>query len=427
MSRFEKENILNTYNKNSKKSIYHALRIDLFLIIALLILTVSPFIIKRYINLNIEKKQKNLLLSPKFEELFGSEITENLLQEFMKRDSYLRMRSLKLPDDKETVPDILIFDEGSYGALIDEGKLAKFRSPVDNKEQTAITLVSFMNLLFYNIDILTSAGFDRPPKTRDEFLKYAKAVSGGNEAQLANTAGAAISLSPKDKNAVPRDIFSWIWASGGDFWQEGNMPTLNTKTMSGDIAFLGRLYNERMLAYRIFETTGEQRLEDFASGRVAMMIASTSVIPFLRERMGDKSFGVTNIPGSGLTGKYNAGISNIYAGINVNCEYPDEASDFIAFLEEQKPLFCETLKAVPGVVSGITSGDYIRNDPFYSKSHDIFESSVIVQGFSGRPYAEEYENAFLEELQIYFRSSRKVEDTINAIQNRWDEIYLRVK
>jgi ABC-type glycerol-3-phosphate transport system substrate-binding protein len=426
MSRLEKENILNNYNKNAKKSIYHSIRIDLFLIFSILILTISPFIIKRFINFNIERKQKNLLLSPMFEELFGSEITETLLQEFMNRDSYLRIRTLKLPDEKEIVPDILIFDEGNYSSLIDGDILAKFKSPAEEKEQLAVPLVSFMNLLFYNIDILTAAGFDRPPKTRDEFLKYAKAVSDSNEAQLANTAGVAISLSPKDKNAAQRDIFSWIWASGGDFWQEGNGPALNVKTMSGDIAFFGRLYNDRLLAYRIFETTGEQRLEDFASGKVAMMIASTSVIPFLREKMGDKSFGVTNIPGSGFIGKYNAGISNIYAGINVNCEYPDEASDFIAFLEEQKPLFCETLKAVPGVVSGITSGDYIRNDPFYSKSHDVFESSVIVQGFSGKPYAEEYENAFLEELQIYFRSSRKVEDTITAIQRRWDEIFLRV-
>jgi ABC-type glycerol-3-phosphate transport system substrate-binding protein len=427
MSRFEKGNILNIYNKNAKKSIYHTIRIDLFLIISLLILIISPFIIKRFINLNIEKKQKNLLLSPQFEELFGSEITETLLQEFMKRDSYLRIRSLKLPEEKETVPDILIFDEGNYSALIDEGILVKFKSQGKEKEQLAVPLVSFMNLLFYNIDILTAAGFDRPPKTRDEFLNYAKAVSGSNEAQLANTAGAAISLNPKDKNAVPRDIFSWIWASGGDFWQEGNSPVLNVRTMSGNITFLGRLYNDRLLAYRIFETTGEQRLEDFASERVAMMIASTSAIPFLRERMGDKSFGVTNIPGSGSVGKYNTGISSIYAGINVNCEYPDEALEFLAFLEEQKSLFCETLKAVPGVVSDIIPGDYIRNDPFYSKSHDIFESSVIVQGFSGKPSAEEYENAFLEELQIFFRSSRTVEDTLTAIQRRWDEIFLRVR
>jgi len=399
----------------------------LFLIISLLILIASPFIIKRFIHLNVERKQKILLLSPQFEELFGGEITETLLQEFMKRDSYLRMRSLKLPEEKEIVPDILIFDEGNYSALIDEGILAKLKSSAKEKEQLAIPLVSFMPLLFYNIDILAAAGFDRPPKTRDEFLKYAKAISGSDETQFANTAGAAISLSPKDRNAVQRDIFSWIWASGGDFWREGNRPVLNLKTMSGDIAFFGRLYNDRLLAYRIFETTGEQRLEDFANGKIAMMIAYTSVIPFLRERMGDKSFGVTNIPGSGSAGKYNIGISSIYAGVNVNCEYPDEAFDFLEFLKEQNPLFCEVLKAVPGVVSGIIAGNYIRDDPFYSKSQDIFESSVIVQGFSGKPYAEEYENAFLEELQRFFRSNRTVEETITAIQRQWDEIFYRVR
>jgi len=399
----------------------------LFLIISLLILIVSPFIIKPFINLNIEKKQKVLLLSPQFEELFGQEITETLLQEFMKGKSGLRIRLLKLPEEKETVPDILIFDEGNYSALIDEGILAKLSSYSKNKEQLAIPLVSFMNLLFYNIDILTAAGFDRPPKTRDEFLNYAKIVSGSNEDQLANTAGAAISLSLKDKNAMQRDIFSWIWASGGNFWQEGNRPVLNARTTSGDINFLGRLYNDRVLAYRIFETTGEQRLEDFANGNIAMMIASTGVIPFLRERMGDKSFGITNIPGSGPSGKYNIGISSIYAAINVNCEYPDEAWDFLAFLEKQSRLFCDALKAVPGAVSGIIPGDYVRDDPFYSKSQDIFESSVIVQGFSGKPYAEEYENAFLEELQRSFRSSRTAEETITAIQRRWDEIFSRAR
>jgi len=399
----------------------------LFLIISILILIASPFIIKRFVNLNIEKKQKTLLLSPQFEKLFGSEITEALLQEFIKRDPNLRIQSLKLPEDKEAVPDILIFDEGNYSALIDEGMLAKLKSSIIEEGQLAIPLVSFMPLLFYNIDILTAAGFDRPPKTRDEFLKYAKAVSDSTEAQFANTAGMAISLSSEDRNAVQRDIFSWIWASGGDFWQEGNRPVLNVKSVSGDITFLGRLYNDSLLAYRVFEMTGEQRLEDFAGGRIAMMIASTSVIPYLRERMGDKSFGVTNIPVSGSAGKYNIGISSIYAGININCEYTDEALDFLAFLEEQRPLFCEALKAVPGVVSGINSGDYFRNDPFYSKSMDIFESSVIVHGFSGEPSAEKYEKAFLEELQIFFRSNRKVEDTITAIQRRWDEIYSHVK
>jgi multiple sugar transport system substrate-binding protein len=420
-----KENILNIYNKNAKKSIYYSVRVDLFLIISLLILIVSPLIIKRFVHLNNERKQKVLLLSPQFEELFGREITETLLQEFLKRDSYLQIRSLKLPDDKETVPDIFIFDEGNYSSLIDEGILAKLKS--SEKEQSAIQLVSFIPLLFYNIDILTTAGFDRPPKTRDEFIKYAKAVSDSNETQLANTAGAAISLSPKDKNAVQRDIFSWIWASGGDFWQEGDKPVLNVKTMTSDIAFLGRLYNDRLLAYRIFETTGEQRLEDFADGKIAMMIAYTSAIPFLREKMGDNSFGITNIPGSGSAGKYNTGISSIYAGVNVNCEYPDEALDFLAFLEELKPLFCEILEAVPGVASDIIPGNYIRNDPFYSKSQDIFVSSAIAQGFSGKPSADEYENAFLEELQIFFRSTRTAEDTITAIQQRWDEIFYRIK
>jgi multiple sugar transport system substrate-binding protein len=397
---------------------------DLFIVAALAVLLITPVIINSSIKAKVEAKKVSLSLSPRFGEMFGSEMTETLLREFKERYPDLR---LQIPD----VPDILIFDEGEFSALAAEDALMildQYASYETGREkeppsfvtnQLAVPLVSFMDVLFYNIGLLTSAGFDRPPKTRDEFIAYASAVSGGNS-------GTALSLSTADRQALSRDIFSWIWAAGGNIAPTENSsqsPSVNNRAVIGDIGFFGSLYRNKVLAPRVFETTGDQRLEEFADGRIAMMIASTRAIPALRERMGDGAFGITTVPASGGAGKYGFCLSHIYAGLNVNCEYPDEAWNFLAFLAEKSPLFCAQLKAVPGMVSELIPGDYVRDDPFYSKAWDIFESSEIVQGFSGKPDAQEYESAFLEELRIYFESERSAQDTAAAIQKRLDAVH----
>jgi len=432
MSLLEKESIINIYPKNKKKSIHTSRRIDIFLILVILILVISPFLFNFFFRLKTEITQINLYLSPRFEELLGKETMEKLLLEFGEQNPDLRIRPANTAEGKSA--DIFIFDEGEYRTLVASDSLKELDSYINVtpnrfntvKRQLAIPLVSFMDLLFFNIDLLTAAGFDRPPKTKEEFLTYARAVSGAHEGILENAYGAALSLSFRDGQAIPRDIFSWIWASGGDFHPEKNAPVLNAAAMSADISFLGILYRERLLAPRIFDTTGEQRLEEFAQGKIAMMVASTRAIPYLREKMGDNTFGITAIPfsgnGSGSWGKYSIGLSNIYAGIYTKCEHPDEAWSFLEFLAGKSPFLCEVLKAVPGVVSDVIPGDYVKDDPIYSKARDIYESSAIVNGFSGNPNSEKYENAFLEELQFLFRSNRSPQDTINAIQRRWDEI-----
>jgi multiple sugar transport system substrate-binding protein len=404
--------IIKIYLKNKKKSICSSDpgRIDRFILIGLAILLITPEIINFSLKAKVEAKKVTLSLSPRFGELFGSEMTETLLLEFKERYPDLR---LQITDG---APDILIFDEGEFSVLAAEGSLAKIdvyeeEPPLFITDQPAVPLVSFMDMLFYNVDILSAAGFDRPPKTRDEFTACAAAVSGGNS-------GAALSLSSADRQALSRDIFSWIWAAGGNI----EPAEISNRAVIADINFFGALNRNKVLAPRVFDTTGDQRLEEFADGRIAMMIASTRAIPFLREKMGDGAFGITTVPSSGGGGKYSVCLSRIYAGINVNCEHPEEARNFLAFLAEKSPLLCAELKAVPGKVSDLIPGDYVRDDPFYSKAWDIFEASATVQGFSGRPEAQEYESAFLEELRVYFETERSAQDTAAAIQKRWDAV-----
>jgi ABC-type glycerol-3-phosphate transport system substrate-binding protein len=404
--------IIKIYLKNKKKSICSSdpVRIDLFIVVALAVLLITPVVIRFSFKANADVKKVNLSLSPRFGELFGSEMTETLLREFKERYPDLRLQMT------DGASDILIFDEGEFSVLAAEGALMMIdvyeeEPPLFITDQPAVPLVSFMDMLFYNIGLLSAAGFDRPPKTRDEFIACAAAVSGGN-------AGAALSLNSADRQALSRDIFSWIWAAGGNI----EPAEISNRAVIADINFFGALNRNKVLAPRVFDTTGDQRLEEFANGKIAMIIASTRAIPFLRERMGDGAFGITTVPSSGGGGKYSVCLSRIYAGININCEYPEEARNFLVFLAEKSPLLCAQLKAVPGKVSDLIPGDYVRDDPFYSKAWDIFESSQIVQGFSGKPGAQEYESAFLEELRIYFETERTAQDTAAAIQKRLDAV-----
>jgi hypothetical protein len=82
---------------------------------------------------------------------------------------------------------------------------------------------------------------------------------------------------------------------------------------------------------------------------------------------------------------------------------------------------CAELKAVPGDAAQLIPGEYMRDDPYYSKAREIFESSQIVSGFYGKAGAQKFERAVLEEMREFFESGRTAEQTAVAIQQRWLE------
>ena len=426
MSLLEEENILKIYNKNLKKSIHLINRKDIFLVLTVLVLVITPLIIGILFNkereIEIAPSDIYLTISLRSGELFGKALIEKFLLEYEEQNPGIRINTAVSGEE----PDIYIFDEGEFSDLIAGNFLTELNSFTNydsGSAQIAIPLVSFMDLFFYNIDILTAAGFDSPPKTRDEFLSYARAVSRSN----LDASGFAIGLSRNDKRAVSRDIFSWIWASGSNFWTETGRPLINTRFIVNDFTFFRTLYREGLLTPDVFHATGDHNLEQFAQGKIAMMIASAGVIPYLREKMGDDKFGVTTIPDPVTGGRYEINISAIYAGMSANSAYPEEIWDFLVFLTEKSSVFCEELKAIPGIASNIIPGDYVSDDPFYSKAWSIYEFAGVAENFFHKPGAGEYYDVFIDELEVFFDSNRTAQQTVTAIQQRWDDIFLGIQ
>jgi ABC-type glycerol-3-phosphate transport system substrate-binding protein len=402
--------IVHIYRKIIEKSrSFDPGRIDHFLFLAVLVLAGALLAGNLVFRFAAGIGRTDLFVSPRSVELFGREEMDDLIREFENLNPELRIKL-----ENQGGADLWIFEEGEYGALVREGVLYPLNSYIhieNGAEQYAVPLVSFMDLLVYNTGLLQSAGFSRPPKTRAEFLAAAKAVSAANSA--GGPYGAALGLSPKDPNALRRDVFSWVWAAGGTLWPAGSPegePVFDGKTAGGAAAFLGQLSRENALAPGTFEKTGDERVKEFAAGKIAMIIASVKDISFLKKEM-DGAFGVTVIPGSGDTAKNALGLSGIYAGIGAGSAHPDYAWTFLVFLAEKSSLFAAALKAVPGAVPGpfpgagpAGSGDYLTGESLYAKARDIFEASDIARGLSGYPGSEEFERGVRKSLTAAFEN-----------------------
>jgi len=441
-------NIINLYRKFIEKSITGretphaarlqsgsrlaagAARIDYFLFFSAIALA-ALFLIMN-VRFSGNTGPAVLILSQRCEDLLGKQLAGMLIMEYNEQNPELSANlQIKISGEKA---DLLFFDENEFQDLVRNNALVSpglvIQSEKFDSSVLAIPLVSYMDMLFYNIDLLEAAGFVRPPKTRAEFLAWGKAATGGI------AAGAALGLSSNDNLSLSRDIYSWIWAAGGGFWQNPDRAIFNSAIAVGVLSFLGELYQEGILAPQSFNKTGEDRLEEFAQGKIAMMIASTRAIPLLREKMGNNAFGVTAIPGLTDSGKSSLGLSYIYCGISQDCTDPEKARDFLEFLVGKNPVISAGLEAAPGIVpgsigealtigSGLFPGEYLTRDPHFSKALDIFESSEIVHGFSGIPQAYEFENIVREELEAFFEQKQNAADTAASIQSRWDLINFR--
>ncbi|MDR0494761.1 MAG: extracellular solute-binding protein [Treponema sp.] len=348
-------------------------RVDLFLFFAAIV--VLAIIAVQYVRSTSDGRLKRveLSISPQCIALFGSDTINALIQEFEEQNPDLRIQAA------EQKADIIFFDDEEFNGLINESALASLSPYIQTEarnEQWALPLVSFMDVFVYNIDILQAANCDRPPKTRAEFLAAARAVAGSASLQKAGKEAVfpfALGLSQADTMALRRNFYPWFWANGGD------IATIDAtdKILLDTISFLKQLNSERLLASGTFEKTKTQRLQEFAEGRIAMMAASARDIAFLQNNAHGITFGITAIPAT-AQGKNRLGLSGIYAGIRSDCTLYDEAWVFLAFIAGKSQLLAEAVSAVPGSFPPVFFGDYIENDPLYSKARDIFEAADII-------------------------------------------------
>lgn len=372
-------------------------RIDIFLLIAAL--AVLIFIAIRQPLKTIEKHNRiDITISSRCGDLFGRDIVNTLIHEFEESNPDLHVR-----ETDSNNADIVFFDDGEYSSLVSDSVLASlayYEYTGNRAGQWALPLALFMDIFVYNIDILKTAHCDRPPKTRAEFIAAARAVSGINAAASGHKPvyAFALGLSADDPAALRRDFYPWVWANGGEIRAESSL----SGAAADVIAFLGQLNHEGLLAPHSFEKTGAHRLGEFANGNIAMMTASARDIAFLQKNAHGVTFDITTVPVI-TRDKNHLGLSGIYAGMSSACTMPDKAWLFLTFFAGKNNILAEVLGAVPGCYPGVFTGDYIAQNPLYSKAWDIFEAADIVDHEPGQPHEEAVNRLIREKLAEAFR------------------------
>ncbi|MDR0721854.1 MAG: extracellular solute-binding protein [Treponema sp.] len=284
-------------------------------------------------------------------------------------------------------------------------------SPQGSEAVWAFPVVSFMVPLFYNVEVLQAAGFDRPPKTRADFLHYARTITNST-----GRYGMALALSPEDPHSLYVDVYSWIWAAGGVLFQ-GGKPNVSSPPIHETLGFLDTLHKEGLLSPDLFSKTRAQKLEEFAQGTIGMMVASVQDIHTLQQQMGDTGFGITTIPGLDMSSKPVFGLTSWYTGISQQSKYQDQAWAFITFLAERSSRLAIASHAVPGNWNGTRS---LKED-LYAKAYDMYEGGEVMQEFIGTPQIHSLETIVREELYTMFTQGQDPAATAASIQTQWEE------
>ncbi|MCL2069432.1 MAG: extracellular solute-binding protein [Treponema sp.] len=276
-----------------------------------------------------------------------------------------------------------------------------------DEPRTGQAIISFINVLYYNIDILRDVGFTRPPKSRDEFLRYARVLT---------RAGAhhGLVLGADSSRGMYDNIYPWIWAAGAELVNNGR-PAVNSQPLVNSLAFLATLNREGLIAPGAFTSSELQKLEDFSQGQAAFMIAPASKIGFVRERMGDEAFSVTSVPiPDNYIGRSLFASSGWTLGINANSANREAARLFADFLAEKASVFSDLAKAVPG--NGIP---LYSQDIFHTKLWDIAIVAEAERDFFGMPWSE-LDAIFREELLFLFDGNSSPAEAAAIIQRRWE-------
>jgi multiple sugar transport system substrate-binding protein len=280
-----------------------------------------------------------------------------------------------------------------------------------------IPVVNFVYPVFANLDLMEAAGIANPPSTRSEFAAAAEQLTDAEN----NVYGWVLPLDMAAPNGIQNDVMSWVWASGGSMMNEG-MPDLTNDDVRSVAEFIKGLYDAEFITPGAFTLKEQDKVEEFANGRVGMMISSLAHINLLRERNPDLNFAITALPAEdGYTGERGLPYASWGIGVSATSEHQAEAWKLVDFLtsEEVNSRLSSMANGFPGNVN--STPDFVQSDELFAAAFDVFQNGYLANEFVGLPVAEELMRLFDEQFQLYLDDGQSLDDALNNAQAAWME------
>lgn len=330
-------------------------------------------------------------------------------------------------DDEYVQSDVVLLDMDWLPNLFKNHVLEPLSGfPADNPDLTmhyersksggvsyTLPLFSAPYIFFYNIDVLKSAGFDRPPKTREDFLRYCRVLK---EKQ---TAGISLALSDDNHAGMQSDVFSWFWNSGMYFLSEDNEPQFLTRQVRETLAFLDTLSKENLVFSGSFSKSGEMKIDEFCGGKTAMMIASFSALPEIADRAAFE-WGISTVPtAASYIGNPLFVTETFGMGMYAASGHKDEAWKFLSFLAGAEHIADLALSyyCIPENQNAVLS--FAENPPQLEKALELFNTGKEINEFDVRPGVFVIQNIIRDELQKMMTGEISPELAAEAIQEKY--------
>jgi multiple sugar transport system substrate-binding protein len=332
-----------------------------------------------------------------------------------------------------TLADVVGLDGAWVNNLVKQGALDNLTTEIKNSKyddsQLAsqikikgstymIPVVNFVYPLFTNDDLLSQAGITTPPKTRDEFLADAKAITAKTSAK-----GWILPLGTTNPNGVQNDVMSWLWASGGSMLKDGQ-PDLTNSGVKSAVDYVKSLYDAKVVADGTFTLQEPDKVTQFTNGQVGMMIDSLAHITTIRQANPDLKFSISAVPAvDGYTGKRGIPYASWGIGVSNKSAHKAEAWKFVQYMmsKEVNANVSSLAHGFPG--NSTATPDFTGADPLYEQAFKIYQAGYPANEFVGLPTSDGLMRDFDTAFQKTLNGDQSVSDMLTTTQASWKKAF----
>jgi multiple sugar transport system substrate-binding protein len=130
----------------------------------------------------------------------------------------------------------------------------------------SIAFMRSMAVMYYNVDMLKAAGFDKPPENWNDFMKICEAVSKPPDVYC-------YEMTPDASTFA-----NWVWSRGGDLLSpDGKTVAFDSQAGLDSMNLLNDLFRKN---YATIIAKAFQDQTDFALGKIAFTFGSTAGLPY---------------------------------------------------------------------------------------------------------------------------------------------------
>jgi multiple sugar transport system substrate-binding protein len=202
------------------------------------------------------------------------------------------------------------------------------------KPPTAVPLYSLAYGLYYNKKAFAAAGITQPPATWADFVADGKKLTNGQQWGVSIEGG---SVSENIHN-----VFTFSQQQGGSFFDKSGKPTFDTpQNVAGLKQYIDLVQSDKIANPSNAEySNGTEALQDFASGKSAMVIWQAAAGSLQQLGMNADDIGVAPVPVVDPLPSGGKPVTSIVAGINLavmdNTKHKDDALQFVKFMTSTK-------------------------------------------------------------------------------------------